>query len=302
MLPDTFAPCEICGSETWVEAFYGSVRDGPFGSLTAPTYVARCGGCGVERLDEATAKTEAFYKSPDYRSLLAQPTDPAGFLADHDILQLQNLQQLWPNSLRGKSVADVGCAAGSFLDHISGLAARVIAIEPCEEYHTSLSGRGYETYPFAREAMSAGVLVDWAFSFSVIEHVDNPRSFLSEISQILKGDGRLVVSTPNRKDVMMSLLPSDYPSFFYRSVHRWYFDRESLAACAHHAGLKVVDIRCAHRFGLSNAMTWLRDRRPGGRTRLPHVGTPFFDDLWARGLEAQDAGDYLFAVLARNDG
>jgi len=301
MPPDRFASCEICGSQAWETAFHGPVRDGAFGRVTPPAFVARCGGCGVERLEEAVAKGEDFYKSRDYRSLLAQPTDAAGFLAEHDILQLQNIEQLWPNSLRGKVVADIGCAAGSFLDHVRGLATKTIAIEPCSEYHDSLSARGYQVHSFAKDAAGAGVEVDWAFSFGVIEHVGDPRGFLSDIGQILAKNGKLLLSTPNRRDILMSLLPDDYPGFFYRSVHRWYFDRESLEACARHAGLRVVDIRCAHRFGLSNAMTWLRDRRPGGRVALPHVGTAMFDALWARGLEAQDVGDYLFAVLARTE-
>lgn len=299
---ENFAACEICGSRAWESAYQGPVRDGAFGRLTPATVVGRCRGCAAERLNESTAKDDDFYKSREYRSLLAEPADAAGFFAEHDILQLQNLQQLWPNSLRGKIVADVGCAAGSFLDQVRGLVAQAIAIEPCAEYHDSLAARGYTVYPFARQALEAGARVDWAFSFSVIEHVANPRAFLHEIGEILAPNGRLLVSTPNRRDLLMSLLPDDYPSFFYRSVHRWYFDRESLAQCARHARLKVVEIRCAHRFGLSNALTWLRDRRPGGRVRLPYVGTPLFDDFWARGLEAQDVGDYLFAVLAPEDG
>jgi SAM-dependent methyltransferase len=302
MLLDGFPECKICGSVSWESAYIGPVRDGTFGRLTQPTRVGRCCGCGVECLEEGTAKGDDFYNSRDYRSLLAQPTDTNGFFAEHDILQLQNLQQLWPNSLRGKIVADIGCAAGSFLDHVRGLVSKAVAIEPCIEYHDSLSGRAYDVYPFAKDALAAGARVDWAFTFGVIEHVGNPREFLSEIGQILRPDGRILVSTPNRKDILMSLLPDEYPSFFYRSVHRWYFDRESLAYCARQAGLKVVDIRCAHRFGLSNAMTWLRDRRPGGRVVLPYLGMALFDDLWARGLEVQDAGDYLFAVLARDDG
>jgi SAM-dependent methyltransferase len=291
--------CEICNSSDWKAAYYGPVRDGAFGQLTVPRIVGRCSGCGVERLEESGAKGDEFYNSNEYRSLLSQPTDAMGFLQEHDNLQLLNLQQLWPLSLRGKVIADVGCAAGSFLDHVRGLVAGATAIEPNTDYHESLSKRGYDVFSNTKEACNAGLAFDWAFSFGVIEHVANPREFLSEIGSILKPEGRLQLSTPNRKDVLMSLLPTDYPSFFYRSVHRWYFDRDSLTSCAKHAGLKIIEIRCSHRFGLSNAITWLRDRRPGGRDSMPIVGKPLFDDVWARGLEEQDAGDYLFAVLAR---
>lgn len=297
---ESFLKCEVCLSEAWELAYEGLVRDGPFGRYTGPTRVARCSVCGVERLDEITAPEEEIYTTADYRNLLAQRSDAVGYLDEHDAVQLDNLRQLWPNSLRGKVVADIGCAGGSFLDHVGGLAARTIAVEPCVEYHDSLKRNGHDVYPFTCDALASDVSVDWAFAFGVIEHVSNPREFLCEIGKILKPEGRIIVSTPNRRDVLMSLLPDDYPRFFYRSVHRWYFDRDSLTNCASMAGLSVVEVRCFHRYGISNAMTWLRDRRPSGRSNLPHVGTALFDDVWARGLEAQDAGDYLFAVLERD--
>jgi 2-polyprenyl-3-methyl-5-hydroxy-6-metoxy-1,4-benzoquinol methylase len=296
---DGFAVCEICRARDWREAYRGPVRDGAFGQLTEETVVARCGGCGAERLREASAKNEDFYKSVEYRKLLAEPTDAAGFFAEHDVLQLKNLEQLWPESLRGKTIADVGCAAGSFLDHVRGLPAKAIAIEPCAEYHASLKQRGYDVYPFAADAKPTHGTVDWAFSFSVIEHVGDAKKFLTDIRALLKPGGRLLLSTPNRADALMQLLPDVYPQFFYRAVHRWYFDESSLHEAARHAGLDVLQVRCVHRFGLSNALIWLRDKKPGGRTQLPHVGTPLLDAVWARALEEKGVGDYLYAVLAR---
>lgn len=301
MSTEGFSACEVCGAQNWEIAFSGPVRDGAFGRLTESTQVGRCGTCGVERLQESAAKSDDFYQTKDYRTLLAQSTDAVGFFAEHDVLQLQNLEQLWPESIRGQTIADIGCAAGSFLDHVRGLAGRQIAVEPCQEYHESLASRGYEVHSYPGQAEEAGVRADRAFTFSVIEHVDNPREFLSDIRSLLKPGGQLLLSTPNRKDVLMSLLPEVYPSFFYRTVHRWYFDRDSLAECARQAGFKVKEIRCVHRFGLSNTLVWLRDKKPGGRQPIEHVGTPLMNDVWARTLESRDVGDYLFAILTNED-
>ncbi len=300
MSVDSFRTCEICGSTDWREAYRGPVRDGAFGRLTAPTIVARCGHCGVERLAETSTKDDDFYKGTEYRSALNEATDAVGFFAEHDRLQLQNLQQLWPETLRGKTIADIGCAAGSFLDHVKGLPARAIAIEPCIPYHRSLSERGFEVYA-SPSGMNDPASVDWAFSFSVIEHVGDPKSFLTDIRAMLKPGGRALISTPNRADVLMSLLPDTYPSFFYRAVHRWYFDADSLANCARQAGLDVEQMRCIHRFGISNALIWLRDRKPGGQAALPNINAPLLDAVWARSLEMEGNGDYLYALLVRKD-
>jgi SAM-dependent methyltransferase len=214
-------------------------------------------------------------------------------------MQLQNLSVLWPNSIRGRAVADIGCAAGSFLDHIHGLTETAVAIEPFTGYHDSLRARGYDVFQYTNDAAKAWTgRVDNAFSFSVLEHVDNPRRFLSDIAALLTDDGELMLSTPNRTDALMELLPDAYPAFFYRSVHRWYFDAASLSALAEHAGLIVREIRCVHRYSLSNALRWIRDRKPGGREDLPHIDARL-DAVWQRHLEAEGAGDYLYARLTR---
>lgn len=296
-----FDTCEICGASNWKTVHSGPVRDGAFGRLTVPgASVGRCGGCGVERLAEAFCHVDSIYTGNQYRSLLQEGTDAASFFAEHDMIQLQNLTALWPESLRGKRVADVGCAAGSFLDHISGLAAETIAIEPCGAYHDSLRERGHTLYATASEGCTAlAESVDFATTFSVIEHVRNPRAFLNEIASLLKPGGRMLVSTPNRRDLLMDLLPDDYPAFFYRSVHRWYFDVPSFTRCAELAGLCVQRSIVVHRFGLSNALVWLRDRKPGGRTALPHLDSPLLDSFWRSYIAQEGSGDYLYFSLAR---
>jgi 2-polyprenyl-3-methyl-5-hydroxy-6-metoxy-1,4-benzoquinol methylase len=208
--------CEICGAEDWEIVYTGYIRDGSFGNLTPePCRVARCRCCGVERLDEKDCKQKSFYEEREYRRLLSEPVDGAGFAQKHDILQLGRLQVLWPETFRQKVVADVGCAGGSFLDHVSGLAARSIAIEPCRLYHNDLEAKGYSVYSYTQDALQQEtVSVDLAFTFSVIEHTRNPLDFLCQIRKLLKNDGKLWVSTPNRREILMDLLGPDYHRFF----------------------------------------------------------------------------------------
>lgn len=134
-----FDAFEICGVNDWQIVRTGPVRDGAFGRLTPPeAEVGRCGGYGAERFAEAFCHDDSIYTENEYRSLLREGLDAECFFADHDVMQLQNLKALWPESARGKWVADVGCAAGSFFDHIYCLAAKTIAIEPCGAYQNLL--------------------------------------------------------------------------------------------------------------------------------------------------------------------
>ena len=201
--------------------------------------------------------------------------------------------------MRDKVLVDVGCAAGSFLDHVSGLAKETIAIEPCTAYHDSLLAHGHIVFPSCEVAIEQKINnVDFVFSFSVIEHVSNPREFLQNIASMMGPSSRLLISTPNRNDVLMDLLPEDYPAFFYRTVHRWYFDQGSFSRCAEFSGMDVIESRCVHRFGLSNALIWLRDRKPGGSFSLPSVNA-VMEHCWQNSLEQAGTGDYLYFWLKK---
>jgi SAM-dependent methyltransferase len=297
------ASCEICGAAGWVPVYQGPVRDGGFGRLTAgECTVLACPGCGVHRLEEGACKDDRFYQGTLYRDLLGESADTEGFWAAHDVLQIRHLNVLWPHSVRNRLVADVGCAAGSFLDHVSGLAAECLAIEPCREYHPSLADRGYVVFDNLSDA-AAGYAgrVDFVFSFSTVEHVLNPLEFFRGVRDLLAPRGYFLVSTPNRADVLTDLLGDEYRRFFYRTVHRWYFDMESLSSLGERAGLEIVNRRCLHRFGISNALHWLRDRKPTGEMPLNVLNDPVLNEFWKSFLESKGAGDYLF-LLARRKG
>lgn len=296
-MADRFGPCEICNAQSWTTVHEGDVRDGTFGSVRANAMVARCSGCGVERLAEDCCPDATFYEGEAYREKLGQGLDSGSHFADADHLQRFAFDVLSTNALRETTVADIGCSGGSFLDHVSGLADRKIAIEPSDIYQASLTARGYEVYPYTGDAADTiGPEVDFAFSFQVIEHVQDPRAFLAGIRSILKPTGRLVISTPNRDDILMRLLPDDFPSFFYRVVHRWYFDAASLATCAERAGFRVEATRFIHRYGMSNALAWLRDRQPTGNQQLEGIGHGA-DLSWRGQLEESGQSDNLFMAL-----
>ena len=296
---DSFQPCEICAANDWQAVYRGPVRDGAFGKLTEDTTVAQCGSCGIQRLHELSCHDPEFHESEAYRKSLEEGTDAASFFATHDRLQSERLTVITPHHLRDHVVADIGCGAGSFLDHISGVAQEIVAIDPCTEYHGSLSERGFRVYPYAADAKTDNAgRVDTGIAFDVIEHVGNPRVFLADIRELLTPEGRLYVSTPNRNDVLMEIALDNYRPFFYRVHHRWYFDANALEACAKAAGLKVVEIRYVQRFGLSNTLYWLRDAQPTGHKSMTLVDDPILDGVWQGYLESRGLSDRFYAVLS----
>jgi SAM-dependent methyltransferase len=294
-----FPSCLVCGDNAWTIVYKGQIRAGTFGSFIE-SEVCRCSTCGVDRLAESACLESEAYKSSKYRNIISQDHNPDNHFAIHDELARFTLETLWPKSLRNLTVADIGCGAGALLDHLSGVSGTILAVEPSIYWTESLESRGYHWYGDTKEAIKhwAGK-VDLIVSTQVIEHVENPLEFLIDIKNLLKPGGVVVVSTPNRRDVLMELLPDLFPAFFYRVQHRWAFDADSLRYVFKQSGLMVDEIRHVHRYGLANTMHWLKEGKPFGRSPMKTLDATI-DSHWQAWLQSTGKSDNLY-VVARLD-
>ncbi len=296
-----FDACEVCNSQAWSVIYEGPIRDGAFGEFAPSTIISRCGKCGSDRLAEESCHKDDIYDTEEYRNLVGEDTTAEGFFKQHDWLHRQWLEDIWEHVPRNSVIADVGCAAGSLLDHLKGVVAETVAIEPGQNYHDSLRARGHKVFSSIEEANKeyAGK-IDLVFNMGMIEHVVNPLEVLKSMSDLMAEDGEMMVMTPNRDDLLMTLLPDDYPSFNYHTVHRWYWDHDSFSNMVELAGMKTTKFKCCHRFGLSNTLAWLRDRKPAGQNPLPETTTLMLDRMWREHLDETRTGDSLVFWLSKS--
>lgn len=288
--------CAICGGNRWATKHEGPIRHGTFGKLVDAT-VFECETCGVGFLPTSVGLQPDFYSGAEYRETVGERADADSFFKMHDAEQLDRYQLLRRIPLRGRIVAEIGCAAGSFLDGLKGFAATTIGIEPSLPYHDSLRQRGHHTFTDIGAARPHWEgKVDFAACFSVIEHVADPLTFLRDIRALLAPGAPLLVSTPNARDILLDVGCDAYRQFFYRSVHTYYFDHSSLEKAALRAGFSTIDVQYVHRFNFANFMNWLAASRPVGNARSSPLGARF-DRIWKAELEECGRADYLYAWL-----
>ncbi len=282
--------CKICGFAEHDILYRGPIRVGRFGQLSAESHtVWRCGGCWAGYLPAP----EADYVSGEYRILVDGSDTAEDFYRLHDGEQAEKLRLLGTGGLRGSVVMDVGCGAGSFLDLVKGLCRLTIGIEPTASLRQAVVAKGHVAFPYCSDVAAEWEgRVDVAALFSVIEHVDDPRGLLKDIRRLLRPGGRLLLSTPNRRDWLLDVLPDDYASFFYRLVHTWYFDADALRRLVELAGFAQASVVYSHRFDLSNAVLWLREKRPTGLGKLDVPDSA--DSIFRATLEASGRADYLY--------
>tara|TARA_A100001015_G_scaffold172187_1_gene191345 strand:- start:3237 stop:4139 length:903 start_codon:yes stop_codon:yes gene_type:complete len=295
-----FPTCPICENSNWITVYEGPIRNGSFGN-EIDAEIRACTGCGVQRLAENICLKHNDYETAEYRRHLKQTHELVPHFTTQDELVKFVLDLLWPTSLRGKVVADVGCGGGSLLDHLQGLTNQLIAVEPDQGWQDTLMARGYHCFPSTESALQHWEgKVDVVISTQVIEHVDDPKSFIASLYHLLKEDGLAIISTLNRNDILMELIPNEFQSFFYRTQHRWAFDEYSLRKCAELAGVKAIEVRHVHRYGISNTVHWLKDKQPRGSASIP-VFDNSIDQLWQLWLETNGYSDNLSMLIRKED-
>ena len=290
--------CEICGNLSWESVYNGDIRDGHYGLIRENSTVFQCIDCGVQRLLESDCIPPEYYDTGEYREKLNQSLSLDSEIEGHELLNRFTFESIWPLSVRNKHVLDVGCGSGHLLDALSGASKNQVGIEPCSPYLTSIIEKGYEAYSSIQDCTNKGreKYFDFGFSIQVIEHVLNPRLFLEDIRRLLKPGANLLISTPNRDDILMSLMPDDFPSFFYRTQHRWYFDANSLKFCAKSAGFEIAEMKYIHRYAMSNTLHWLRDKLPTGVKKIQGINA-LADNFWKGYLESTHQSDNLYIHL-----
>lgn len=126
---------------------------------------------------------------------------------------------------KGKSVLDVGCATGLFLDEAASQGYATAGIELSPKNASIAKEKGHDIFvgslaEFAqREVKPQFALIT---CLDVIEHVESPAEFIELLSRHLSPDGVLVITTPNysgpvsrvlgKKDVFLT--PPEHLNFF----------------------------------------------------------------------------------------
>lgn len=103
--------------------------------------------------------------------------------------------------IKGKKFLEVGCGLGYFSNKASRLGAKVSGIDigpKLVAINKKLTPNGKFIVSSASKLSFKDESFDVVLSTEVIEHVENQKAALKEMSRVLKKNGILVITTPNR--------------------------------------------------------------------------------------------------------
>ena len=293
--------CKICGSEDCSVIYNDVIRNGGIGVYTknaVPMYC--CNNCRVIWHENVIEDTEEYYESQEYRASVDGNSEAERFYQLHDKETLDKLNYTGTTIFRGKTVADIGCGAGAFLDYINGVADKIIAVEPSSFFREVMNKKGFTTYPYASDAIKDYKgKVDVVTSFDVIEHVEDPEAFLKDIYNLLSDNGSAIVATPTDAPVMRELIGTHYEKQVLYSVqHLWIFSQASLKLLAEKCGFKKIEVKTYQRYGIDNLFGWLINKKPLASAQSSII-TQTMNNVWKTQCCDSDLGDYVVMYLEK---
>lgn len=133
--------------------------------------------------------------------------------------------------LAGLSVLDMGCGGGLVSEPIARLGARVTGIDPSAENVAAAQlhseGQGLDvSYRQAviEDLVAEGQQFDCVLCLEVVEHVPDPRAFITLCAKVLRPGGVMVLSTINRtfKAFALAIVGAEYIlRWLPTGTHQW---------------------------------------------------------------------------------
>ncbi len=202
--------CPVCGEAGSTALF-----------TKATLRLVRCRGCGMIYADPIGEELA----NGEYYDRLANPfyLSPAKLAGDYSPVRFERERKLFRRFHPGGRVLDVGCSTGGFLHQLQrqlGTGAKVLGIDVSGPALDHAEGNGI---PVLRQPFLTAEFTGEAFSsvtfWAVMEHLANPREFLSKAASILKPRGLCFILVPNFQSLAVRLLGSKYRYIFPQHIN-----------------------------------------------------------------------------------
>ena len=253
--------CKLCENQNINIEYEGKIKslfvNGNADFTKEDVKVHKCLDCDVIWHDYDTPLE--YYASEAYRkSISTGATDVESHYKMFDSQVLDKLNGTGTDIFRQKTVADIGCAGGCFLDFVSNVAKHTIGVEPSAIFRDALAAKGYSAFSNLEEALDEFKgKVDVITSFDVIEHVDDPVDFVQSVYDLLHRGGRVIMGTPTDYPLLRKLLGRKFDKFIFSTYHPWVFSEKSLRYLFEKCGYVNISIERKYKYGIGNVMNWL---------------------------------------------
>lgn len=205
-----------------------------------------CSSCGLRFLfpQPTVAEVQAFYDKEYFGSGDSANRGYDAYLAEagNHRATFRNRLKLLPPPPVGGRLLDVGAATGFFVEQARLAGWRAEGVEPSEwaaQYASQQLGQ-----PVQHATLEAANFPEAAFDaltlWEVIEHLPDPRAFLTEAARVTRPGGFLGLSTPDAGSVVARVFGKRWLGWSKVPEHLFFFDRASLSRLLEETGFSVT--------------------------------------------------------------
>ena len=230
--------------------------------------VRRCGHCDLIFLDQSSFELPVDFYESQYHQTYLTHVEPAALDPRQYYEKMLKSTRPWADRinqmLSGKeTVLDFGCSTGHLMTSIQGQAAKVYGHELntkeiefcCKQLGLDVANRD----PFER--FEEGMF-DYIIMIYVLEHISEPMELLTELKNLLKPNGKLIILVPNAADALLNFYDiPDFAQFYFCLEHFYYFTPSTIERVFKSSGLQGT-VETIQEYPISNHLNWGYRQKP----------------------------------------
>ncbi len=280
--------CYICKNTNFIEV-QGKVRDIP------QIPILKCTKCGLVFLSCFEHIDDKYYENS--KMLKGMTIDKFSEETQRDDKRRHDYF-LKRDDLKEMSFLDFGCGAGGFISQMTKSAKKCAGIEKDKLLRKFIKNKyNLKTYSNVSEIKEKFEIITL---FHVLEHLENPKKVLLDLSKKLTSDGTIVIETPNINDALISMYDcKEFSEFTYWGCHLYYFSIKTLTRLLNDAGFIILHMNQIQRYPLANHLYWLSKGKPDGHNIWKNFKNKDLDIEYQKSLIKRNACDTLLATVIR---
>jgi len=235
--------------------------------------VLECENCSLVFLSSFEHMNETFYQQGDMHSGMKLEDWIKTTKAD-DLRRFSFINK----KIKGKKVLDFGSGNAEFLKLAKNVAQKAIGLELDETFSEYFKQNDLEVIKNIKETDEK---FDVITMFHVLEHLQNPKEILAEISEKLEPNGELIIEVPSSHDALLKVYNNKgFKNFTYWGCHLFLFNDKTLKKLFKNSNLKVNYIKHVQRYGIANHLHWIIKNKPNGHNLWKSIDFPIINKLY----------------------
>ncbi|MCK9204161.1 MAG: class I SAM-dependent methyltransferase [Bacteroidales bacterium] len=236
---ETLSVCPVCGSSGIAPFLYV-----PDHFLTKETFlIQQCNCCGLKFVNPRPAENEIgrYYQTDEYISHNAEKNDLTSTIykiARH--VSIRKKYGLLNKKKNIKTVLDIGCGTGEFLNYCQSKNMKICGQEPNSNARNfAIQHNHLQVYATLGDVENTKEHFDCITMWHVLEHIHSLNETLTIIKGLLKPTGELIIAVPNCNswDAEHYL---DFWAAYDVPRHLYHFNSSSLNALMAGHGFEIV--------------------------------------------------------------